>query len=357
MIDWTASGIRNSFRYELVDTRDLDTVLGTLDVEPGGKLTEGWRTDCRQSASITVLGNGIPFGYAVRIWHDAELDGETATEELCTLMPKNNNGTYVNGVRRCTQDVYGSMYRLSTDRICYDSGVPAGTDVLSRFKEVVTVAGGSPIVADGLWSRNHVSSRDRVWECGDSVLTECNDLASTVDGRIDVDPHGHVIMVPYVNPSQMEVSYAIPTGAASLVVPGVGDSDDDVVNRVYAVYESQDTKYYSHADVPAGHRFSWERIGYRVAEAANVPSIEEGDDVQAKLDSAVSERITNLINSGKTLSVTMLYDPNVKPGRVVSFSYSDSDGEGISYSRCFVSQREITLDGSMSMQVTLEVQA
>lgn len=350
MIDWAAS-VENRYEYDLVDSRDLDTVVGTLDgVVPGGKLTEGWRTDYRQSATITLDGCEVPLWCAVRIWHVASQDGTEERTALATLMPKPGQSTYKLGRATGSVDLYSSMWRMGSDLAFADYGVAAGTDAIQWFRDLVEAAGGTAYVPDALTIAPHTFGSSHIWECGDSRLTELNRCAECCGARVTVDGWGRVALEPYQSPSVIAASGVL---SSEMLEPGVGIDPGDMCNRAVCSVEQDDTRYFAHADIPAAHPWSKERIGYVVAETVNAPTVEQGGDAQAAADKAVADKMADIAAASTTYSVTGLYSPALTPGRVVALDYRDAPGDGVQ-ARCFISQREVTLDEKMETQYTLE---
>ena len=348
MIDWSKS-VANDYEYDIIDPHDLDSVVSVIDgVKPGGKLTEGWRTDYRQSARLDLDGAEVPLDSMVRVWHIAAQGGETVRTPLATLIPKPMDATYELGRKHGSVDLYSSMYRMGMDRAASDIGVASGTDAVGWFTALVEGAGGVAYVAPGM---SGAFGSSHVWECGDSRLSELHRCAKCCGGRVDVDGWGRIVLEPYQAPRSMTPQGILP---ATMIEPGVKVDPGDLCNRVICSYESGDVRYFSHADLSVAHPWSWQRLGYVASKTISAPTMEEGADVQAALDQAASDAIAEVAASTATWSATSLYSPDYRPGTAWHVAYSDSPGSDLE-ADCFVSQREITLDAAMETQLTLEV--
>ena len=361
MIHWGDSGIRNTFSYEFVDNRTLESVGSANEgVVEGGNLTESWTSDLRQSGSLTISGldKSIPFNYGIRIFHTAEQSGEDPfTEELATLLVDSTSYNYNKGVYDVNVDLKSMLWRLETDEYPWDSNVDGSTKILSRFTSIIRASSGFPKIdasLNGDYWENKTFGQSHVWQVGDTVLDECQRCAEAIGGYLDVDTHGRVILKKYVYPGDKEPIAIIQNDSQNAILDsGMQVDYEDIVNRVYATYEKDDQTWYSVKSLDASHPWSFQHIGRQAAEQVSVTSIEDGDDVQAKLDEAVNSRLRELKVMTRTFSINMLYNPNVRAGEMISLIFKDSpnsDGENI---KAYVVDRNIKLDSTMSMDVTL----
>lgn len=354
-MDWTESGIRNTFEYELVDCETLEHV-GWLEGVKGGKVMRDYRADYRTSGTLDFDGDSIPDHCAIRIWHNADLLGESFREIIATLFPEPSDMNLIYGRYTGSVTLYGPMKALATDIRSGDYGVAAGTSIKSHFSN--RVAGSRRRARVLAFAANSVFGDYHVWESSTSVLAECQACADACGGYINEDDEGYVVLEPYALPSARADSFSIPTGSASLTLLGVAVSSAEIVNRVVCTYETTNDGVASRisrsARVAASHPWSPERIGRWETEDYHPPAIQEGADVGTALQQFADQRLAERSNTKRTFSTTMLYMPSVRMGATGRFPYADSvDGETLDV-RCFVSQQEITLDKTMEMRLTLE---
>lgn len=353
-MDWTASGIKNSFRYELIDARQLDVSYGWLDGVVGGTLTEGYRSDYRVSASLNLDGAEIPLGTAVRIWHDAELNGETYTECLATLFPELDAAEYKLGRWSGAADLHSALKRLDTDKRQGNRTINGSLLVKDRFIAIVKASGGSPIVKP-FFSSGQTLGAGHVWQGGESVLTECNRCANACSGWIGVDVYGHVTLEPYQLPASRTVSFDIQP--ATLFLVGFNRDAKEIVNKVVATYTKDDTPYEAVAVVSDTHPWAFNRIGRwetYVATVDNIDTNATAGQIQDALNNKVVQELRSHSDVTGTYSASILYTPEVYTGAVGNIYYQDSpDDEGIT-KKMFVSGREISLDAAMVTNLTLE---
>ncbi|MBQ2680446.1 MAG: hypothetical protein IJF97_00765 [Eggerthellaceae bacterium] len=410
-MDWTKSGIYNRYGVEFVDVRNVDKSLGWFTGKVvGGTITEDYRSEYRVSASLEIDGGTIPVNRAVRIWHVAELDGEEYREELGTFWPEPADMSYDHGRYHGTVELHSAMKRLGTDLRCGNGSVAKDSVLVEKFALYVKNSGGVSRILTGV-SKTKKLAKDHAWAHGESVLTECQRLADALGAWIGVDTHGRVTLEPYVNPSKRSKSFDVPKGASSMTEVGtVGYERQEIYNRFIASYENSvkvqkevgtytsnvkytenvfasdgrtiihhqgdlkhakgDTKYktqtvkksyFEKLDVPETHQWHHSKIGRLCVFDCGSPtiSVEDGEtvtesQVKSELAKMLKTARTEHADTHKVWSATMLYMPKVKMGAVGTFYYQDNPDADPIQKKVFVSQREITLDTAMRMELTLE---
>ena len=348
-MDWRASGISNSFEFELLD-RGL-AHAGWLDGVTGGSIVQSHRGDFRVTASLDLDGDIPPIGGYVRIWHTARLGGESVRTCLATLVPELPGMEYRLGRWTGSLDLYSGMKRLETSVWEKDYGIAKNTAIAAKWKSFVENGGSVAYVAPGISTTKKTSS-SWVLGFGESVLSTCHELASAVSGYIEVDELGRVCLVPYVMPSKRSASWRLESGEESIMLIGVDREPPELCNRVMARYESNGKNYFSATYLPSSHPWSWGQTGRKesyVMEPTDVPS-----PVQSNLDRIVANELASRSSTGNVYEVRALFDPSVRPGTVGTVAYADSPRDaGLSF-RAFCSQREIELDAAMTTTLTLE---
>lgn len=346
-MDWTATGISNSFEFELLDAA-LNHV-GWLDGVTGGTITQTYRGDYRCTASLDTDGTVPPANRYVRIWNVASLGGEIVRTCLATLMPDLPGGEYRLGRWTRSIDLYSAMKKLDTTHLATDYGLAKNTAVAAKWQQLVKSNGAVPVVSSGVSTTAKTASA-RVYEYSTPVLSILHELAGMASGYIEVDALGRICLVPYVLPSRRGASWALESGSDSIMLVGVGLEAPEPVNRVTARYESGGKVYYAKADVAASHPWSNARINRIVAEEITDPVGSGTGWLQKLVDRELAAR-----TSAKSLyEVTTLFHPAIQPGTVGTVSYWDSPDDGGLAFKAFCSQREITLDAAMTTTLTLE---
>lgn len=351
MIDYGASGLIQRWEHALVDSRTLDEVEPLQGVT-GYSLTESWRGDYRQTGSIDIDGKALPAWAGVRSWLVTTQDGETEREELATLLPKPAEIETRFGRELVTHDLQSPLVKLAGRRIGYDVAVPAGAPVESRFLTLCDMCGAVGWVHPAFTSASQANPR--VWEAGDTFLTECHTIASTVGGRVEPDSYGRVCLVPYQLPALVSPSFEIEAGPGASVLPGVTLGEPEIVNQVMCVHSQDDRRYYSTATVDPTHPWSFERLGRWYTVVIEAPEIAQGANVQATLDAATAQALAAKTDVSRVWSVRMAYAP-VRVGQAGTIRYIDSANmEPVELSG-FVSAREVFTEGAaVFMELTIE---
>lgn len=351
--------MRNTYGFQLLDARDLDRqwrwITGSVT---SAKLTEGWRSDYRSSLSLGLdsaggsLISGDMQGMAVRVYRYA--DGEP--EVMGTFITDGLDRDL--GLERWTGTVsmYSLLMKEGTDLRRGDRWIPAGTDFRSHFESVVEGSGGTARVDDaisGSFGCGHI------WEAGKSALSELQAIAEACNGYVGVDAMGNVTLTPYQLPADRPYSWSI-DARRSDVTAAITEKLPDVTNRVVCHHESGDLSagvVCSLDDIMPSHRWCRSRIGRWATEDYSVPAIPDwvttNDQLSSYLHQQAEQRLREKAGAATSYGVEMLYDPRMKPGTRGGL-YLDTGTEG-TYASVYVTQREIALDASMKMQLTLEV--
>ena len=348
-MDWSSSGITNSFEYELLD-RSLNHV-GWLENVTGGTIEQSYRGDYRVTASLDIDGQiPDPNGY-VRVWNVANLDGETTRTMLATLVPEIPGMDYALGRWTGSIDFYSGMKRMDTALFVKDVGLAKNRNIVDFWKYLVETAGSVPSVLGGVGSGKKTADAS-VFGFGTSLLSACHDLADRVGGYISVVPSGKVQLQPYVLPSSMTPSWGLQSDSKGMMLVGVAKDSPEVVNRVIARWESPAGKvWYATANVPASHPWSFANIGRIEAVSIDVEDPGTGSGWLQKL---ADRELAALSDAGGRYEVRTLFDPAIAPGTVGTVSYIDSpDDPGLTFT-AFCSQREIELTPAMTTTLTLE---
>ncbi len=359
--NWSASGIKNEFSFECVDTRRPDNHISWLDGVTGGKITQAYRGDYRVSATLDVDDIELPKHCAIRIWHKASLNGQSVEEELATLVPQMSTQTLERGRVTGSLDLYSPMKFLDSDLVTSNATFGKGTIAWKKFGLLCSGSGFSYVVDDSIQKANATLASAWVLEHGKSVLHGMQHLADVVNGYVMVNTHGQVVLKPYINPSQVATGITLSTGIDSLIMLGVDISTGDICNKVIASYETGTDKkknvYTAEAIVDPTHPWSFQHLGYWATEEINSPTFAENaseETITAQLQAAVKKSLSSKSSYKRILGITMLYDPNVAVGRALRLLYQDSDkGEKID-TNVFISQKEIELTAAMQTSVTCE---
>ena len=349
-MDWSKSGILHGWEYQLVDGVTL-AERGWLDNVTGGSITESYRGDLRTQLSLDLDGGEVPMGTAVRVWHTATYEDETVRECLGTFHAEPLGGTYRLGRMTGSVTLYSSLVKLRDTRGKQVRSV-GKSNIIAHFKEIVPWALATPWVQPD-WATSKNFSDGYVWQMpSESILKEVQRCADAIGGYLGVDEYGRVTLKPYVLPSKLGQSWQLLPGEITHL--GVDIDVPDVVNRITAKHEKDGKTYTSVANLDAAHPWSKENIGRVIAQELTSVQVEEGANVQKTLDDATAKELKAKTTATNTYSVDTSYHADVRCGTAGRLVYVDSpDDDGIDV-RVFCSGREIVLDHTADMSLTLE---
>lgn len=301
-MDWGASGITNTYEFEVLHHTDLNQHIGWLDCVTGGQLDYGYRTELRASGSLDISGDLPKGSYCIRVWHTAKLGGETFRECMGTFIPDSKSIERVNEHGKGSIDLYSvGTYKLSKRKSHWDCPVKKGTASIAYIKSLASIVGAS--VVSQVAEKNVTA--DRVREFGVTFLSEAIAIADLMGARIDADRTGAINVVPYVPASRKTVSVKLPNGAKSVVMPGVSIENPTVINRVICKATINGATTYRQAVLSGSHPWSMQNIGYW-SDAEYSPS---GVSTVAQLESYAKSRLTELSSAATKKKVKSLYVP------------------------------------------------
>lgn len=346
-MDWSASGIRNSYEFERVGF-DLETSLGYAEGIVDGEIAENYDGEYRSCLSVEIDGDPLPLDSALRVWRTAELGGEIVREELGTfiLQPETMSLNWERGRYTGRASLQSMLYALDTDRRASDRTIKGEWVVVDMFSSFVTNAHCVPALAYELQGSTAQFGGNHMWEFGESVLDECQRCADAVNGYLTADTHGRILMTAYVPPYRRPNSWTL---TADDYVDGVGFAQGELVNRVSLRYTydagGQQETLLATATVDPASALSWTTIGRNASQTYDVDSLSA--NTQAALDAKAAQYLSAQTATTRTLAVTMPYAP-IPVGSVGVIEVA-----GI-VTRALVSTRSVQLDTEGLMQLGLK---
>lgn len=351
MIDWHASGLIVRPEFNLVDSRTLDD-LGPLEGVTSYSLAESWRGKYRQTGSVELDGAELPAWAAVRAFVVASDGTESQRVELATLYPYAAPETQTRYGRDMNKYDLASMMRKLGDNLNdKDTAIGAGWSAAGHFSWCCTECGAVPGVHPGIDS---TTKSPRVWEAGETYLTEAHAMADACGGRVEPDAHGRVCLVPYQYPAKVAQSFELQPGAGSVVHVGLDYERPEIINKVVAVYEQGDDRRSVVATVPVSHPWHYSRIGRWAAVEVRPSQVADGADITAVLRALASQTLNERADVRGVYSIEAAFEP-IRVGQAGTLYYSDAPGMAPRIVSGFVSGREVKWDGAgVSMSLTIE---
>lgn len=348
-MDWTASGITNTFEFETLDSKLRHT--GWLENVTGGSIEESYRGDYRVTASLDLDGEVPPLAGYVRIWNVATLGDEAVRTCLATLVPERPSMELLHGRWVGSVDLYSAMKNMDDTLRLKDGALSKGKALLAEWRKFVNDNGAVAGTTTGI-SSTAKSTKAIVWEFGSPILSDAQTLADALNGYMGVDPQGRVTLTPYIAPAKRPQSWRLDSSERSIILPGLEMEPAEAVNRIAARYESNGKAWYAHSDAKASDPRSAAAIGHVVTETIDVETVVGGQS--GWLQTYADRQLASRLATKDSYEVVTLFDPSIRPGTAGTLEYSDSpSGEGVT-KRVFCSQREIELSPAMTMTLTLE---
>ena len=346
-MDWGASGIRNGYEYERVGF-DLETSLGFVEGITSGEISENYDGEYRACLQIELDGEPLPIGSLLRVWHIAELGGETVREELGTFMlqPETQQLTFERGRYTGRASLQSVLYGLDTDLRPRDTNIAATAVILDTFRSKVEQYGFTAAVAYELQGDSRTWGSAHIWERGESVLDECQRCADALDGYVTIDTHGRVVMEKYVTPAKRPDSFTL---TADDYIDGVGFARAEITNYVSVAFTydagggAQKTLIGT-ARLDAYDPQGWKSIGRWAAANYEINSL--GTKTQDGINAVAARYLSQASATSRTLELTMPYAP-IPIGSVGIVSV------GGEVTRAVVSTKSIDLDTEGLMQLGL----
>lgn len=344
-MDWFASGIRNEFRYEMLDPWCRSS-LGDLPVY-SCLISEGYHTDAKARAEIECDGSAYVENSAVRVWHTATLGAESATECLGTFVADTQSETLRHGASALALSMMHPLDKMATDCRCGDWGVSAGADIASFVRGRVEGSGCTADIAQALEGSGKGFPSAWVWEHGESTLAAIQSAADACGYQVGADAMGNVTFYPYVAPANRDAAFEFPDGALSVTMPEVKVSTGDVVNCVNVKATKDQDTITSRATVAADHPWHFTRIGRWYAK--NYEESQMETFTQEAVDAKARRYLASNDGTSRKWEAECLYAP-VRCGDVVLFS----TGDGAARCKAMVQQRKIECDPLMRMELVLD---
>ena len=336
-MDWFASGVRNSFEYEMYDPW-LRSPRGMLEVV-SCSISEGYYTDSKARADVECDAESWFENSALRVWHTARLAGGSVRECLGTFVPDEVSETRERGARTLSLSMMHPIDKMATDLRCGDVGVAAGTEVSEWVRTRIEDSGCTAAIDPALAGRTLPTSW--VWGHGESVLSVVDAAASAAGCVIGAEPDGSVSMRPYVAPSRKSPAWELP---ASAVTSASRATAGDVCNRVVVAAESDGARLSAWATVDPSHPWAFQRLGRWFAKSYE-ERVEPFD--QATVQALADHYMALNDDVSRKWEVSCLYFP-CRCGEVV---VAELGGERVAG---MVQQRELVCDAGMATTLILD---
>lgn len=372
-MDYTKSGIRISYEYELVDNVTLKSYNKFVPSVLGGSGVWAVTSDLRTSATIEIdsvkefealdrlLGHS-----AIRIWLIAEYQDSRERTCLGTYMWKKQASTVKNGRETVSLDLYSTLYKPQNQSKLTNSTFPQSATVKSKFESCATDCMCVPNFNSENLSATKTLGKNVVFEAGTSYLTMMQLCADTINGYLGVAPTGEITLDRYILPNNRPTSFLMRSNDY-IVADGLEIAPPQIINEVIATYTynstsggaSSSTVLSRYARInDTSHKWYYGKIGGWRSEVIQPSTIENQDSqstVLNKLQAAANQRLAEIMASTDTLTIKALYDPKIKEGSVGLVEFIDSPNATVLQYKVYVRNIEMEFDSKAVATYTMEV--
>lgn len=267
--NWNESGRIDSFTFEKISPKNLNTSLGKLGCQVvSGTLNYSYYSDLKVSGSLEVVNASSSMSqdqYLIRIWYTPSLNGQKQKIELGTFY-FTANLHYQNGMYKGSLELRSLLARHIDDVTIQKWTLAKGSKTSSCYKLVFKALGGFPVIK-GIKDRK--LSKIHVFDVGVTPMSILQYIADYCGGQITVNPHGQTVLQPYETASNKKkhITHIISANKDSVISAGleISNSIKEIPNRTVCVYEDRSgtevIQYVGKAALASSEARSYQKIG------------------------------------------------------------------------------------------------
>lgn len=335
--DWLKHNYHSEIRVDMVDPHDLTKVLGTLEGVDlaDSSLSWGYYADTRVSGTISTIDDNYIDHSLLRIVH---LIPEWNYEQpLATLWVKGDDTEYTKGAWKTSYDLMSAMATLQNDYTTVPLTVDSGAMYIDVVKHLLEGA-SRPYKINN--PRDYRFQRARVYEMGDSRMSNIFDMTTATKNRVTVDPYGYVTINRWDTPSEREPSMVLDLeGERTNALEGISRSSDrlQTENMVIVSAGSEDNTVVGWAKSNGSESFA--ARGYTLAKVVSLESL--SPLTKARADQEAESRLKSAVLASTEWSFESLYLP-LTEGDVIMVNVPTGKYGG-AY-KCLVKNVELSLE-------------
>lgn len=332
--DWNSSGRIDSFSFEKISAKDLNTSLGTLDcLVVGGTLHYSYYSELKVSGELEVINASSSMSeeeYLIRIWYTPELNGEKQKIELGTFY-FTADLHYENGMYRGNVSLRSLLARHIDDVTVQKWTLSKNKKASDCFKGVFSALGGFPLIS-GITDKK--IQKQYVFDVGVTPMSILQYIADYVGGEITVNPHGQTVLQKYISPANKKksISHYITANAKSVIRAGldISNSLKEIPNRVVCVFEEQSgnrtIQHIGKAALDSKEPRSYQKTGKWVTVYYSISNCKKPyvQNLQAK----AKQYLRSLNNKTVYYEFDTYYQP-VEIGEVIQLKYDNITVNGL----------------------------
>jgi hypothetical protein len=351
--DWNKSGRIDSFRFEKVSAKDLNTSLGALDcLVTGGTINWSYYSSTKVCGYLDVIEARSSMAedeYLIRVWYCPKLDGESLKIEIGTFY-FTADLHYENGTYHGVVNLRSMLTRHTEDALVNKWAIPKGQKATVTFKNVFKSLGGFPRIS-GI--KDRAFSKQHVFDTGETPMVVLQYVAEYVNGEVTVNSHGNTVLQPYRSPAAKKkgVTHSIIANATSVIRPGldITNSLKEIPNRVVCVYDEAGTngavtQHVGRAALAKKEPRSYQNIGKWVTKYYKLTNVKK--PYVKNLNARAATYLKSLNHKNVYYEFDTYYQP-IEIGEVVRLKYDDIGVYGL------VTDIDLSLSVGASMHVKI----
>lgn len=349
---WTESGRIDGYVFEKIPIKGIDAdPSGELNGVIGGELNFSYDSSLKVSGSLDVTKTNFINNCYIRIWYTPTLNGEKKRIRLCTCYASTSNGHYEDGLYSGTIELKSVLLRHTGDKLRKNYTLAKGKSALAAFKAMFKWLGGTYAVKG---MKDKKFTKNTVVEFGRAPMEVLQYIADFLGGEITCDTYGRTVLQKYTIPSKKPISYTIPSGAASVTLPGIDIHNSQANTPNYTAVRYQYTEgsgknavtreIIGTAAADSSSAISRNKCGRFITETYNLSDM--SPKTKARADAIAASKLKSASKHYVTYKVRCFYLP-IEIGQVVRFRYDDIDIDGL------VSKIDMKLGDALTMDVTL----
>ena len=235
-MDWLDHRHSHRLVTTMVSQTNLDSPIGTLEgvVPSQSSVTASYYTDTRTSASLAYVGDGWVRGSLIRLTY--EIPEWNYKRVLGTYHATQDPAERHNGQWHTTLELHSMLHAMSRD-VPKPMTLGKGASALAATKQILTAA-KRPYLAPK--AKDAKLKEPLVLESGTDQLKRLYALSKACDNRLDVDPHGRILVNPYQAPYAKAPVLSIDLGdPRGVALDGISRSSNwlEMPNRAYVSYK------------------------------------------------------------------------------------------------------------------------
>lgn len=348
-MDWHARRGSDMLRVLMVSPADLTEVLGELTAAQGSSVSQGYYTDTRCTASVSVTDweRYVP-GAWLRLVH--EVRGSDYSRDLFTGFPTEDPSELRGGRSTASVTLRSSIYAMSQHVYPYVLTAGAGATASAVLGRICDADSRPRRFLAGFADAAFTSTR--TFDACSTISEMCFDVCDFAGDRMDVDGDGVVTFGRYLAPSERSSELLLDaTAPDSLVVAGSLKRTCDrlsLPNAVAVSWKDGDEEVTAEASLPPSHARSAARTGVTLTDYRELQDMAEPHTVAHAQQLATAYLQADAAESVEWECETLWWEAS--EGMVVDFDPGDGDGPR----KCLVKNVDSTMGAAWTHKLTLK---